>query len=533
MKTNEKTENGKRQRQTLPDANSRQGGKVVAYEPRIRTDSDDGTETYLTPDDFLTDEWIEQIYSDPKRLSISTKTICFHNLDAKGNPVGINDMRIFTYIKHTQHIFVCGGVPYIYRNGFYEMDFRGTVIKSMIRDCCLEKYVKSTAVKRVYELFLMDVDLEKQPYELNQYPPEMVNFENGMFNAATGRMEPHDPKFYSINQIPWKYDPRNAGSGENIKKFLTYSIPDGDDREMLLEYIGLTCSIDSRQQKMLVIRGNGGTGKSTMINLIQAIVGKRNTSNISMNKLSEKFHAIHLMGKLLNACADLEIDALDDVSAIKKLVGEDEISDSYKGKDNISFANYAKMIYSTNELPTVRNEKTRGFYRRLLILTMDKKPEKMDPGLQTKLENEIPYLICLAMNAFRRLVKRGKIKESDNSVEMVAQLRKDSDTVEAFLADGYELTENDSDKISRTILFEKYEEYCKTWGRQPHSRMNFYKALRNRGLKERKWSQGRYFIGLRVKEDDDGYMAPPERHSDDDIPLPDPVGEQMKIPFEA
>lgn len=473
---------------------------------------------------FDDDTWVGMIYDDPRRLPLSVKDICFHSHDAKGRPTGVIDQRIYVYLTHTQHIFICGGVPYIYTDGVYRMDLRGTVIKTLIGECCLEQYVRSTTKDRIFRMFLQDCNLEREPDELNVHSGHYINFRNGMYDVIRKKLYPHSPKIFSVNQVPWDYDPNaDHGPGNEIENFLSYSVPDPEDREMLLEYIGLCCSIDVRQQKMLVICGDGGTGKSTVINLVQKIVGRRNTSNVAMSKLSKDFQAIRMMGKLLNSCADLEIDALDDVTMIKKLIGEDAISDSYKGKDIISFDNYAKLLFSTNELPLVRNEKTEGFYRRLLILVMNQKPEKRDFQLPDRLEKQIPYLLHLAMEALHRMYKRGRILESHNSLARVKQLRADSDTIEAFM-DECCVKADDEEKIDRVMLYKRYCEFCEENERQSHQRTAFFKALRNKGLPECKSHGSWFFKGIAFRQDgagDDGFMEVPDADPMSDIPFPE------------
>lgn len=489
-------------------------GQTADQSIEIHTPSDSmPDEKELESLGFDDDEWIGRIGNDPSKIPLSVKAMCFHELNAKKEPTGVSDSRIFDYLIHTQHIFVCGGVPYIYMGGYYRMDLRGSIIKTYIRNCMLEKFVKSSTIDRVFKLFLQDYKIEKLPEELNQHSGHYINFRNGMYDAKRKMIFPHTPKIMSINQVPMVYDPNaDHGSGAEIERFLEFAIPDKDDREMLLEYIGLCCSIDISQQKMLVICGEGGTGKSTIINLIQKIVGKQNTSNVAMSKLSENFQAIRMMGKLLNACADLEIDALDDVTKIKQLVGEDSMSDSYKGKDVISFDNYAKLLFSTNELPLVRNEKTDGFYRRLLILTMNEVPDHRDPDLPERLEKEIPYLLHMAMEALNRMYQRGHIIVSKNSVEKAKQLRYDSDTIEAFLNECCTINCGSNVRIDRKELYEHYDAWCEEWGRQGHMKSGFFKALRNKRFKEIKSNGDWYFCGIKMgkeETDDEGFIKYP------------------------
>lgn len=481
---------------------SGQGGNDASAAP-IHTPGP--PEPDFSPLDFETDEWLDMIYQDPKRLPISTKAQCFHNCDAKGKPVSVNDKRIYKYLTHTQHIITCGNLAYIYKNGYYQEDTDETILKSMIADCLVEVHEKSTTINRVHKLFLQKHELTVRADDMNAYDPWYVNFENGMYNVRTGKMYRHSPKIYSINQIPHEYYPSaDHGSGTEIEKFLQFAVPAEDDREMLLEYIGLCLTKDVSQQKMLVIKGEGGTGKSTLINLVQDIVGGRNISNVSLNELTtQRFKPILLMGKLLNSCADLEIDALDDTSMVKKLIGEDYVDGEHKGLRPVSFKNYSKLLFSTNELPMVRNEKTKGLFRRLLILEMNNEPAKQDPDLKNKLRAEIPYLIHISMQALARMYERGKILESEKSIELTKQLRMDSDTVEAFLYECCVVTHNQTDRVDRTTLFDRYVKFCQDYERQAHTKNNLFKAMKNKGFSMVRGKVNRMYAGLILKPEGD------------------------------
>jgi len=445
----------------------------------------------------------------------------FHNTDKNNNPTSVFDFRILEHVKETVPLFICGGVPYIYDKGYYREDIDGTVLKSFIMDHVIDTFIKSNTITRIYNLFLQDRTLRRDPEELNHYDYHWINFRNGLYDARSGRVVPHDPRTLSINQVPHEYTPDGPhGDGDAIETFLAYAVPDPEDREMLLQYIGLCCTFDTSQQKMLILTGTGGTGKSTLINLIQDIVGYRNISNVALSDLEQRFSSIALMGKLLNSCADLEIDALDQVGTIKKLIGDDKIKGEHKGKDLVSFTNYAKLLFSTNELPLIKNEKTDGLYRRLLILTMNNKPTKRDPSLPEKLRSQLPYLLHLSMQALMRMYQKGTILNSANSQQAIQQLNKDSDTVEAFIQD--ECTLDASAKVKKSDLYALYEEYCKNWDRQSHSRQNFYKALRSKGIGEKRDSNGRYFYGIRHgKEDADGFMKLSESADIEDMPFND------------
>ena len=108
---------------------------------------------------------------------------------------------------------------------------------------------------------------------------------------------------------------------------------------------------DTSQQKMLILTGNGGTGKSVLIDLIQDLVGIKNCCSVSLQDLNKRFYATNLFGKLLNACGDIPVGIIDKTDVVKKVVGEDALLFEKKGKDPSLFYSHAKLLFSCNSVP--------------------------------------------------------------------------------------------------------------------------------------------------------------------------------------
>lgn len=431
----------------------------------------------------------------------------FHHF--RGDQVtGVYDYEILKYLKEESDLFVLGGIPYTYHDGAFRQDRTGAELKTMIRNLIYPQFVKSPTIKRIYDLFITDADLQASDTDLNRYPVEWINFQNGFYDPVNHKMVPHDPKYRATNQVPHDYDPHDKRHSTVIQEWLDSICETPEDIEMLCEYAGLCMTRDTRQQKFLVLVGEGGTGKSTVIRMINEMVGKENISSISLNQLTQRFAAFGLMGKLLNSCADLEIDALSDVSTLKKVLGEDVISAEAKGKDAVNFVSFAKLIFSTNELPIVKAERTNGFYRRLMILTMNKVPKKRDPGFFDSLSDEIDDFISICVTALERLYQRGMILESSGSVEAVERLRCDSDTVEAFLAEKTERVPGG--RIKKAELYGKYEEFCQDLGRQSLTKQNFYRSMKAKGFSEITTMGKDCFKGLGYKPDLGGFADAPD-----------------------
>ena len=338
--------------------------------------------------------------------------------------------------------------------------------------------------------------------EVNQYQKSWINFQDCMLDVNTMQKMPHDPKYFSINQVPYCYkDIEKAPKGKEIEQFLNSMIPDKDDRKMFLEFSGLAKTTDTSFQKFLVLLGAAGNGKSVLIRLIEASTGKMNTSNVAMQNLEKRFATSNLVGKTLNACADLSEDAMEDCSNIKQIVGEDSLMAERKGENAFSFKSYTKLVFSTNMLPMVKNEKTAGFYRRMLVLKINKptiQDSDVDINFFEKLENEILYFCKISIDALHEAYQRGTITISENSKKAVNQLRKDSDVVQAWIDDCC-ITKEDL-RIERTVAYENFKKYCEEEERQSLTRNGFFKTLRTKNYIEAIIKGYRYFKGLNLNE---------------------------------
>lgn len=421
----------------------------------------------------------------------------FHLLDGKGKPCGVFDDAILRYIKENYNLFFIAGTPYHYTDGVYRADFSGAKLKTLIKSLILPRFVKSTTITRIYQLFAMDFELEKRYEEINQYPVQWIPFKNCFLDSKTGETYEHKPEYYCINQIPWNYEPDREYCGIETEKFFK-SAMSTEDRKTIFQYLGL-CMTRCNFQKFIILKGSRGTGKSVIVRLFENVIGAGNYSNIPLQKLEEKFYSIQLLGKLVNLCADLNGNPLKTVNTIKLITGGDSISDSYKGRDIITFVPYAKLLFSCNSVPISLDEKSNALFERIILIEMDNRPEAPDRQLEDKLREEIPYIIGQALKELKQLFNDNALHESERSRELVAELYADSDSVQAFIQE--RMARDISKSIKSTELHELYKQYCEETEREPLSRTKFYANLKNKGYGKKVVHGNEYFVGLAEKEE--------------------------------
>lgn len=442
--------------------------------------------------------------TDDNPAAVDQNQFCTFARDGRVN--GIKDIAVVRYLMDTLCMFVMDREIYLYQDGCYYLDQDGIKIKAVISALIPERYITFRVLSAVYNLLIEQQELQKTMEELNAYPPWWINFQNGMFDVRDMKLHKHKPEYLSINQIPHKLDmeirKNMEEAGKTTIQFLNDAMPDRTDQITLWQYIGYSMTRDTRFQRFMIIRGIGGTGKSKVINLIQDIVGAANCSGISLQALNERFYPPMLQGMLLNACADISSDALMQVDNIKKATGEDVMICERKGRDPVPFRSYAKLIFSANKIPLNLDEKSNAFYRRLLILEMNNKPKKKDLELGEKLQAEIGYSIWMAVGALKKLYNDGEFTESTMAKERVEDLYRAADTVKAFVDEC--LKRQQGSKISRSLLYEKYKQYCENCGRKYHSPNPFFKSLEEKGFLYKRTASERCFLNVTLK--DDGFL---------------------------
>ena len=250
---------------------------------------------------------------------------------------------------------------------------------------------------------------------------------------------------------------------------------------------------DTSQQKFMILKGNGGTGKSRVIGLLEYIIGSENVCSISLQDLNKRFYATNLYGKLLNSCADISSEAMNSVDIIKKATGEDTLMYERKGKDPATFTSYAKLLFSANEIPVNMDEKSNAWYRRLLIFEMNKVPAKKDVNLQKRLCEEAEATIYMAVNAISELYRASgsEISATYNSIRLTKELNREADSALSFLDDC--IIRAPGKKIRRSRFYQCYTRYCEQNERTQYKKGIFFKNITGKGYMVTK-TGGEYYV---------------------------------------
>lgn len=118
--------------------------------------------------------------------------------------------------------------------------------------------------------------------------------------------------------------------------------------------------------------GVGGTGKSTLLEVLTMIVGKQYVSNILLDQFGNRFMFGNMLGKYLNIGDDNgKNDELQNVGTLKSIVTGNRVTIDRKFMQPIECKIFAKQLFATNILPYI-DFTDGGIMRRLNIVKMNK-----------------------------------------------------------------------------------------------------------------------------------------------------------------
>lgn len=347
----------------------------------------------------------------------------------------------------------------IYQEGYYQPGGGKFIKAECQRRVGVRALLTEHKINEVIGHITRSTYTDRALFNTNKY---LINLTNGLLDVRTRKLSPHSPQFISTIRIPVKYDP--TADCPAVKKFL-HEVHNPADIPIVQEEFGYILIPDNTVQKAILKVGQGGEGKSTELNLERAFVGKDNCSNVSWHKLElNRFALSTLEGKLVNIFADLPSQSLNMTTAFKMLTGGDAIGGERKFKDQYSFTNFARLIFSTNKPPKIYDDDSYAFWRRWVIIEFPNQiaEDKRDKNILEKLTTgtELSGLLNWAIDGLDRLLKQQGYSYAKSVEETTEYYLRAADPVYAFLIDKCEA--NSSGCVSKDDLYNAFVEYAKT-----------------------------------------------------------------------
>jgi len=324
---------------------------------------------------------------------------------------------------------------------------------------------------------------------------QVINMRNGMFDWSTGEISPHDPQAHSLVQLPIEYDAE--ADCPKFNAWIDEVVPQ-DCHELLWEAIGYSLICGNPFHKAILLFGDGGNGKSTLLRVLTSMLGFENVSNMTLRAMAEgTFETAELLGKIANIAGDIDARFLADSSTFKAITGQDRILAQKKYGHPFSFTPWAVPIFSGNK--TWRsNDDSDGYMRRWIIIPFPNKVDRSRDFDEAGLLGETAGIFNAAMRHLPALMERHDFAPRGLALRVLNEFKIESDAVRLWLSEDERVTQSEEARSDRKTLYRSYSQWCMENGYKTKTSTELYKSLCALGFKESKSGSNRYFHGIEV-----------------------------------
>ena len=323
-------------------------------------------------------------------------------------------------------------------------------------------------IKNIMELLKLEAMVEDLPPQ-----PDRIHVANGTLMLDGRFIE--GKKEIVQSRLPVSYNP-NAAAPALWLNFLDGLLYE-EDIPTLQEFIGYCLIPSNKGQRMMVIKGNGGEGKSQIGAVLSTIFGT-NMKDGSIGKISEnRFARADLEHILLCVDDDMRMEALRQTNYVKSIVtAQGKMDLERKSVQSYQGWMYARLLaFSNGDLQSLY-DRSNGFYRRQLILTTKEKPADRvdDPDIAEKMKLEIEGIFLWAFEGLQRLAANNfRFTESLRTLNNREYVKRDANNAIDFMeSTGYIRLKADMSVTSKE-LYAIYGIWCDENGLTPIRQRSF------------------------------------------------------------
>ena len=321
----------------------------------------------------------------------------------------------------------------------------------------------------------------------------LINLKNGTFEITPDerKLREFRRSDFLKYQLPFEYDPE--AKCPMFEKYLNRVLPDKQLQKILSEFIGYVfISIRTlKLEKTLILLGVGANGKSVFFDIINALLGKENISNFTLQSLTtgNGYERASMADKLVNNAS--EISNRMNVDLFKQLVsGEPVEARQIYGKPHM-LEDYAKLIFNCNELPITIQHKE-AYFRRFIIIPFDQKipPKEQNPKLARQIiDSELPGIFNWVLDGLERLLEQEDFTESDKVNSVLNKYRTETNSVKHFLNENG-IKRGVEKEVHLKEMYNSYKEFCKDENFKSLGKTNFSNYLQELGFQKKRINTG-------------------------------------------
>lgn len=237
-----------------------------------------------------------------------------------------------------------------------------------------------------------------------------------------------------------------------------------EDIPTLQEFMGYCFLPTTKGQKMLMLIGRGGEGKSRIGLVLRALLGA-NMATGSIAKIeSSRFARADLEHELVMLDDDMKLEALPQTNHIKAIVTAELPMDlERKGQQSYQGDLYVRFLGFGNGSLKALYDRSEGFFRRQIILVTKPKDinREDDPFIAEKMCEEAEGIFLWCLEGLRRLIANNyHFTVSERARENMAEAVSDGNNAIDFMkSEGYIRLKADAEASSRDV-YAVYKLWC-------------------------------------------------------------------------
>jgi P4 family phage/plasmid primase-like protien len=286
--------------------------------------------------------------------------------------------------------------------------------------------------------------------------PDLIGFNNGVYNLKTHEFLPGDPSFYVSFTVGYDYKPFDKHDPiiHEIWNLLTKILPLKAEREYMMKALASCLDGHIRDENFYILSGknaSGGNGKSILTELMLKTLGdygqmgrttlltsKREDPNSTNSALAS------IKGKRLVLYQEIEATAKIQVGTMKTLTGGDSISTRELFGTEFTFQPQAKHMMIVNKVPGISSDDG-GVRRRIKIIEFisrfvtnaksDNPFEfEKDDSLKNKLADYRQYFMGLLLQYYNIYINE-RLLEPESVMRVTTQYLNDNNVIYEFVSE--------------------------------------------------------------------------------------------------
>ena len=270
-----------------------------------------------------------------------------------------------------------------------------------------------------------------------EYDSKHVAMANGIFDIERKEMREHTPRYFNTWSLPFDYAPE-AKCPQWLAFLEDVFEDDPESIRTLRQFFGLFISGRTDLEKILALIGPSRSGKGTIADMIDALMGPSSVEAFTLKHLAGEFGLQNLVGKSVMIAADSRsaLKAEDQQTAIERLLSlsaNDKLVINRKNQRPLTMRLGVRPVIMSNELPAFMDS-SNAINQRMVMLKMRKSyVGREDITLKKRVLSEVQGVFNWALGGLDDLNKTGKLLQPASAQNYLDTLDEGASPHEQFL----------------------------------------------------------------------------------------------------